>query len=72
MQTRAQICRLPGEQAQLCDELARAETGDDGRGRPRGYGPDDLYLSGINQDQVMGSLAGTEQQRADSTSCADP
>src|SRR5580693_1121735 len=64
LQTRAQICRLPGEQAQLCDELTRAETGDDGRGRPRGYGPDDLYLSGINQDQVMGSLAGTEQQRA--------
>ena len=30
----------------------------------RGYGPDDLYFSGINQDQVMGSLAGTERQRA--------
>src|SRR6266496_2921725 len=60
----AQICRLPGEQAQLSDELARAETGDDGLGRPRGCGPDDLYLSGINHDQVMGSLAEAEQQRA--------
>src|SRR5260370_42095651 len=38
----AQICRLPGEQAQLSGELARAETGDDGLGRPRGCGPDDL------------------------------
>lgn len=32
--------------------------------RPRGCGPGDLCLSGINQDQVIGSLAGTPQQRA--------
>jgi hypothetical protein len=60
----AQICHLPGEQAQLSGKLARAETGDDGLGRPRGCGTDDLCLSGINQDQVIGSLAGTPQQRA--------
>jgi hypothetical protein len=59
----AQNCRLPGEQAQLSDELARAETGDDGLGRPCGCGPDDLCLSGINQEQVMGSLAGTGARR---------